>query len=167
MEFDLRDIRAAIESFPAREEGETAFPDCDTVKRVVRGAGRNRRTAEERERRMADEAAERRRRETHPEEFEPITPADLEAMAEKLPNFEYTLPKEKVIPEPKMETCPHCSKNLFVSTNIRFWSAKELYEMAVLKEELERIAAKNREEQLKRIQSETQAANPVPGVEVA
>lgn len=55
------------------------------------------------------------------------------------------VPKAKAIPEPKIENCPHCSKPLPIVSNIRFWTAKELYEYAALKEESERIAEMNRE----------------------
>lgn len=73
MKFDLMDIRTALESFPARNEGETAFPDSYSVQASVEAAGRNRRIAAERERRMADGAAERRHRAAHPEDYVDIT----------------------------------------------------------------------------------------------
>jgi hypothetical protein len=110
----------------------------------VQAAGRIRRTAEARERRLVDEAQEAARRRTHPEEFDPIGPKDLEAMAAKLQNFNYERPKAKVIPGPKMEICPHCSGLLPVASNMRFWTSKEIRKYADLKEELERLADSNR-----------------------
>ena len=52
---------------------------------------------------------------------------------------------EKKEPPPVMMTCPHCSHDLPISQNIRFWSAEELRNHADVLEECERIAAKNRE----------------------
>jgi hypothetical protein len=138
----------------------------------VQAVGRIRRIAEARERRRADEAAERRHREQHPEEFEPIGPSDLEAMAAKLGDkFSFERPKARAVPEPKMEACPHCSGLLPVTSNIRFWSAKELYEFAAVKEESERIAEMNREankaHQTKCIKEQLAhlPATPVPSVD--
>ncbi len=81
MKYDLMDIRTALESFPARNEGETAFPDSYKVQEAVEAAGRNRRIAVDRERRMADEAAERRHRMAHPEDF-----VDLSELVAELAN---------------------------------------------------------------------------------
>jgi hypothetical protein len=146
MDFEMMDIQSGLESLSSRprNEGETAFPESAAMKDEVQAAGRNRRTAEARERRLADEAREAVRRRTHPEEFDPIGPKDLEAMAAKLPNFSYERPKAKVVPKPKMEVCPHCSGVLPVASNMRFWTSKEIREYADLKEELERIADANR-----------------------
>jgi len=54
------------------------------------------------------------------------------------------MPKERVIPEPVMVTCPHCSEELPVPQNIRFWDPEELRAQADRIEELRRIAAANR-----------------------
>jgi hypothetical protein len=132
--FPLGDIEAGLLSISSRRraEGETAFPEIATVVDEVQAVGRIRRIAEARERRMADEAAERRHREQHP--------------GRKLGDkFSFDRPKARAVPEPKMEACPHCSGLLPVTSNIRFWSAKELYEYAALKAESERIAEMNRE----------------------
>jgi hypothetical protein len=170
----LGDIEAGLRSISSRRraEGETAFPEIATVVDEVQAVGRIRRIAEARERRRADEAAERRHREQHPEEFEPIGPSDLEAMAAKLGDkFSFERPKARAVPEPKMEACPHCSGLLPVTSNIRFWSAKELYEFAAVKEESERIAEMNREankaHQTKCIKEQLAhlPATPVPSVD--
>lgn len=148
MGYELTDIQSGLEllSSRPRSEGETAFPEIATIVDSVKLAARERRIAGQRELRIAEEAAEARRRRLHPEEYEPIGPADLEAMAAKLGDkFKFERPKAKVIPEPKIENCPHCSKPLPVVGNIRFWTAKEIYEYAALKEESERIADMNRE----------------------
>jgi hypothetical protein len=146
MDFEMMDIQSGLESLSSRprNEGETAFPEVAVMVAEVQAAGRIRRIAEVRERRLADEAREAARRRTHPEEFEPIGPKDLEAMAAKLPNFDYERPKVKVIPEPKMEVCPHCFGVLPVASNMRFWTSKEIREYADLKEELELLADVNR-----------------------
>jgi hypothetical protein len=119
----------------------------------VRAAGRTRRLTEARAARMAEEAAERKHREEHPEDFEPITAADLEAMAAKLPSFDYERPKAKVqaqkpkdavVPEKPLLSCPHCSAELPVPQNIRFWTSSELRDHADTLDELQRLADKNR-----------------------
>jgi hypothetical protein len=145
--FDLIDIESATVAIAkrTRAEGETAFPEVQAIVEAAQAASRNRRIAGERERRMSDEAAERRRRVEHPEEFEPIGPDDLEAMAAKLPNFNFERPKEIVIAPPAMLACPQCSAELPVAQNIRLWEPSELREQADRIEEIRRIAAKNRE----------------------
>jgi hypothetical protein len=172
MPYELTDIQSGLESLSSRprNEGETAFPESAAVIAEVKYARRDRKAAEERERRIADEAAERRRRETHPEEY--IASDEIKEMAARIgAKCGMGYRKEVVSPEPKMESCPHCSGLLPVTTNIRFWSAKELYEFAAVKAESERIAELNREankaHQAKCIEEQLAhlSATPVPSVD--
>jgi len=139
------DIEAGLKAISSRRraEGETAFPEIQAIVEECQAASRSRRIAAERERRMADEAAERRRRETHPEDY--IADDEIKAMAEKLSaKIGFEQPKEIEIREPAMLACPHCSKALPVSPNIRFWTAEELRTHADTLDELQRMADKNR-----------------------
>jgi hypothetical protein len=146
--FEIVDLETATKAIAQRPraEGETAFPEIATIIGEVQAAGRSRRTAEARERRLADEAEERRRRESHPEEFEPIGPADLEAMAAKLGDkFSFDRPKPK--PHPVMENtdCPHCGKVLPISSGVRRMNSQELRDLADVMEQVENLSAANRE----------------------
>jgi len=139
------DIEAGLKAISSRRraEGETAFPEIQAIVEECQAASRNRRIAAQRERRIADEAAERRRRITHPEDF--VADDEIKAMAEKLSaKIGFDQPKEIVIPAPVMLTCPHCSAELPVSPNIRFWNAEELRSHADTLDELQRMADKNR-----------------------
>ncbi|WP_348269723.1 hypothetical protein P8936_16370 [Edaphobacter paludis] len=92
---------------------------------------------------MSDEAAERRRRIEHPEDF--IADEQIKAYAEKLAaKVGFEQPKELVIPDPVMLSCPHCSAELPVTQNIRFWTSSELRAHADTLDELQRLADKNR-----------------------
>src|SRR6185503_7462879 len=53
--------------------------------------------------------------------------------------------EKRELPEPKMETCPHCSGLCPVAANMRFMSSEEIFELGKIKQEHERIAAANRE----------------------
>lgn len=146
--YPLGDIEAGLLSISSRRraDGETAFPEIATVVDEVLSAGRNRRIAEERERRMADEATERRRRETHPEEFEPIGPADLEKMAAKLGDkFNFDKPKPKAQPVIDPMDCPHCGKSLPISSGVRRMTSQELRDLADVIEQIENQSAANRD----------------------
>jgi hypothetical protein len=145
--FPLADIEAGLLSISSRRraEGETAFPDIATVLDEVRAAGRIRRVTEARVARMAEEAAERKHREEHPEDFEPLGPSDLEAMAKKLGDkFSFERPKARAIPEPVTLCCPKCSYELAVPENTRFWTAEQHRAHADTLDELQRMADKNR-----------------------
>lgn len=139
------DLEAAMKSIALRPraEGETAFPEVATIIAETEAARRKRRIAGERERRIADEAAELRRRRTHPEEFEAFGPADIEALAKKSAGkFSFDRPKQA---EPVVKTCPHCSEVLPLPANMRFWTSDEVAAFAKLLASNERIAAANRE----------------------
>ena len=143
--FDLIDLETAMLGIAKkpRGEGETAFPEIQAIVEAAQKASRDRRIAAARECKMADEAAERRRMITHPEEFE--TTDDIKALAAKLEaKIGFEQPKEIVITEPVMLACPHCSADLPVSPNIRFWTSDELRAHADTLDELQRMADKNR-----------------------
>jgi hypothetical protein len=92
---------------------------------------------------MSDEAAERRRRIEHPEDF--IADDEIKAYAEKLSaKVGFEQPKDLVIPEPVLLSCPHCSAELPVPQNIRFWEPEELEQQAARIREIRRLADKNR-----------------------
>jgi hypothetical protein len=50
----------------------------------------------------------------------------------------------KPAPAPVMLACPHCSAELPVTQNIRFWTSEELRSHADTLDELQRMADKNR-----------------------
>lgn len=143
--FSLTDIVTGLNAISSRRraEGETAFPEIQAIVEEAQAASRNRRIAEARKRKMADEAAESRRMVEHPEDFE--TTDDIKALADKLAaKIGFEQPKEIVIPPPVMLACPQCNFELPVAANMRFWSSEEIFEYAKLKQECERIADKNR-----------------------
>lgn len=163
--FEIADIEAgtfAIAQIP-KEKGDTAFPEIADIKQAVVMAGRSRRTAEARERRIADEAAERRRRETHPEEFEAFGPADLEALAKKSAG-KFSFERQKKA-EPMVTNCPHCSGVLPLPANMRFWTASEVAAFAEILANSERAAAANREAHKAHKQLANLPATPVSSVD--
>lgn len=128
----------------------------------VKAAGRSRRAAEARERKMADEAAERRHRELHPEDFlDDQEIADMEDRLREKYKARFGEEKEIVIREPQMVTCPHCSGVLPLPANMRFWAADEVLAFGELLANGERIAAANRES----INAAYLPATPVPSVD--
>lgn len=145
MLYDLKDIQSAMELLSSRPrgEGETAFPEVATIIAEIRGSVRGRRALEiEAEKRQREEEykakalREMEEDKSNPEAWE----AQIAASAQKL-----GIGRKKVIDRSaERANCPHCQKELPVTQNIRFWSAKELYEMATLKEQSELIAERNR-----------------------
>lgn len=146
--YEIMDLEAATKAIAQRPraEGETAFPEIATIIAEVKLAARDRRIAAERERKMADEAAELRRRRTHPEDFIADKEiAEMEARLREKYQARFGVERENFLPEPKMLCCPECSAELPVPQNIRFWEPSGLREHADRIEELRRIADKNRE----------------------
>lgn len=142
----MTDIEAGLKAISSvrRADGETAFPEIQAIVEAAQKSSRDRRIAADRERRMADEAAERRRRRDHPEDF--IADDEIKAMADRLAaKVGFEEPKEIIIPDPVMYTCPQCSFEHAVPPNLRFWTAEECRRHADVLDELDRIADKNRQ----------------------
>jgi hypothetical protein len=110
----------------------------------VNRAARNRRIAEAREERIADEAREAARRRTHPEEFEPINPDDLTKLAEKM-GGRFKFEKPKPTPPASVTHCPYCSTLLPIAHNLRFMTPDEIRTFAGVVEEIQKQAEMNRE----------------------
>jgi hypothetical protein len=171
--FDIIDLETAMLGIARkpRAEGETAFPEIQAIVEAAQKASRDRRIAGERERRMADEARERLRRQTHPEEFETIGPDDLAKMAKKLPNFDYDRPKITYKPTVEDMDCPHCGKTLPISSGVKHLTSRELHDLADVMEQIENQSAANREanriHQQKCIQDQLAnlPATPVPSID--
>lgn len=122
--------------FPAPSEIEAS---CEALNREADNARREEREASEKANWEQYKAACRREMEedkSNPEAWE----AQIAASAQKL-----GIGRKKVIDRfADIANCPHCQKELPVAQNIRFWSSKELYEMAALKDQSELIAERNR-----------------------
>lgn len=79
----------------------------------------------------------------HPELYE--TSEEEREMAKKI-NERFGMERPKVIDTtPVMMSCPHCSQELPVAPNIRFWTVEELRGYADVLESNQAIAAANRE----------------------
>lgn len=123
--------------FPAPSEIEAS---CEVLNREADNAKREEREATEKAKWEQHKAACRREMEedkANPEEWE----RQIDEAAKKIglgrKNEVVTYPVELVL-------CPKCQFEQPVASNIRHWTAKELYEMAALKEQSELIAARNR-----------------------
>lgn len=141
MPYELKHIKTAIErlSLKPRAEGETAFPALATVLEGVRAVVRECRPSE---------PTSGERWASHVEEFwkNPPAPLDdeLQARVDAL-NEKYDLKKPKEIETVNSDlVCPKCQFAHPVSVNLRNWNSKEIYDYAVLVEQLEVIAARNR-----------------------
>lgn len=145
LSYSLTDIEMALNllSSKPRAEGQTAFPEEIVILEAVRGIARTRRAAEEEatkakewEAYKARVEAERQELMSNPEEWNKT----LNDAAERL-----GMGRKKVIDTtPVMQTCPHCSRELPVAPNLRFWRVLELREYADLLERNQAIAAANR-----------------------
>lgn len=122
--------------FPAPSEIEAS---CEVLNREADTAKREEREANEKAKWEQYKSACRKEMEedsSNPEAWE----EQIAASAQKL-----GLGRKKVIDRSEeIANCPHCQKELPVARNIRFWSSKELYEMAAVKEQSELIAERNR-----------------------
>jgi hypothetical protein len=139
---DLTVIETALNllSSKPRAEGQTAFPDVATILEAVRGVIRARRPTVE------QEAADRWLRYIAAAKAEGVTEPDREILGQiETLNGKYNLTKPKVIDTtPVMQACPHCSQELPVGPNIRFWTPEELRAYADVLERNQAIAAANR-----------------------
>lgn len=78
----------------------------------------------------------------HPEEY--VTTEEwAEVTAPLAKRFGLEKPKEIDL-TPEMATCPHCSKELPVARNVRFWTPQEMRDYADVLEEVRAIADRNR-----------------------
>lgn len=141
MDFELQDIHVALSRIASvpRRDGETAFPEIATVTLAVRAATSERKASEriERERRAEEEYNANAARQLAEDRANPeALEREIAAIAERL-NMDRKKPE--ISTEPQMMTCPHCSKDLPVNVNIRFWTSGELRRYAdVLDEAKER-----------------------------
>lgn len=105
-----------------RAEGETAFPDIATILEAVRGATRASRPTVE------QEAADRWLQYIAAAKAEGTSEPDGEMLRRiEALNGKHNLIKPKVIDTtPVTMNCPHCSQELPVGPNIRFWTVQEL-----------------------------------------
>jgi hypothetical protein len=100
---------------------------------------------------MSDEALERiNARFAHYRDHQELYFSDPELQektAELAKKFSIEKPKE-IDTTPVMMNCPHCSQELPVGPNIRFWTPEELRSYANVLESNQAIAAANREASL-------------------
>lgn len=142
--YDLLDIEAGINALPPKRDGQTAFPDTDTILEAIRGVIRERRVVEASSER--DRIWEQRVKycQEHPEERE--MNAEVLNQVERLnAKFGFDKPKEVELPHPVMMACPHCSAELPVAQNIRFWTSEDLRNHADILDNLHAIAMENAE----------------------
>jgi hypothetical protein len=142
MPYDLIHLREALKrlSLTPRADGETAFPALATVLEAVRGVIRASKPSEEQAsaNRLLDYYARVK--------AEGTTEPDAEMLAkiESL-NARFDLKKPKVIDTtPVLTCCPHCSQELPIAPNIRFWEPQQMREYADLVDSNRAIAAANR-----------------------
>lgn len=144
--FDLDDVAAVLDIFgrAVPEEYKPLWPAVGVFLAEVETLVRRRRHLEAESARTKDreekEASIRRENEelhANPEELERV----IAAAADKV-SF---LGRKKIIDTtPQMVTCPHCSKELPVAQNIRFWSPEELQDYAEILKQVRAIADRNR-----------------------
>lgn len=126
-----------------RAEGETAFPDIGTILECIRGVKRKRNENSEFEKHEARVAHFK----AHPEMYE--TPDEVKDMAARVAGkfgikATQANPFKEIDRTPELVLCPKCQFEQPVASNIRHWTAKELHEMAAVKEQSELIAERNR-----------------------
>jgi hypothetical protein len=128
-------------SLRPRRDGETAFPDLATVLEAVRGVVRlrgDRRAIDAENKRFAHFKA-------HPELY--VADDEIKDRLNKLAErMNWDKPRE-IDTTPNLVCCPKCSFEMPVAQNLYLWDSKKIYEYAAMKEELERIADRNRLEQ--------------------
>lgn len=141
--YELEDIEAGLVALPPKRDGQTAFPDVDTVLESIRGVIRGRRVVEASNER--DRMWEERVKycQEHPEERE-MNAEVMKQVEELNAKFGFEKPKE-IDTTPTMMTCPHCSAELPVAQNIRFWEPEEMRAQADRIEALRAMATKNAE----------------------
>lgn len=136
--YELADIEAGIAAIPPKRDGQTAFPDVDTILEAVRGVIRSRKSVEDSSGAQWLRYVERCKAEGR-EEPDPIAQQAVDRMNEK-----FGLQKPKVIETTYVQMkCPHCDSELAVASNIRFWTSDDLRKHADTLDNLHRIAMKN------------------------
>lgn len=139
---DLEDALRVL-SLKPRAEGQTAFPDLGTILEAVRGVSRARG-----DRRAIDDLNQMKsHKAAHPELYE--TPDEVKDMAARVAGkfgikATQAKPFKEIDRSPELVLCPKCQFEQPVASNIRHWTAKELYEIAAVKEQSELIAERNR-----------------------
>lgn len=132
LEYAIDDIHAGLNAIGAvaRREGETAFPEIGFIVSEVRSYQVKRlRYKRDTERIKADEEYKAKAiRELREDQMNPAEwQRQIDAVAERLQMDRK--PKE-IDTAPRMMTCPHCSHDLPVAGNIRFWTTDELRKYA-------------------------------------
>lgn len=120
----MSDIAEAIELLrkQGRPDGESAYPEINVFLEAVRGVIRARKPSVE------QEAADKwnkylaKCRAAGIDEPDELLLAKISRLNEK---FSLSKPKE-IDTTPVMQACPHCSQELPVGPNIRFWTPEEL-----------------------------------------
>jgi hypothetical protein len=140
--YELTDIETALNllSSKPRAEGQTAFPESIVIQEAVRGVIRSRRPSVE------QEAADRWLDYIAKAKAEGVTEPDQEMLARiEALNGKYDLTRPMVIDTtPVTMNCPHCSQELPVAPNLRFWTVEELRTYADALEGVQAAAAANR-----------------------
>jgi hypothetical protein len=135
-------IRTAIEklSLTPRAEGETAFPALAAVLEAVRGVIRASKPSEE------QASANRYLRYVEAAKAEGVSKPDeeMQAAIDKM-SAKFGFEKKKFIDTtPVLLCCPHCSQELPIAPNIRFWEPEELEALAGTMRSNRALAAANR-----------------------
>lgn len=138
--YDIGAITEALELIgkESPQDFKQIWPAVGTIQEAIRGVIRlrgDRRSIDAENERVAHFKA-------NPEMYE--TPAEVAEMAKKI-NERFGFERPKVIDTtPVMQACPHCSQELPVGPNIRFWTPEELRSYANVLESNQAIASANR-----------------------
>jgi len=138
--YELADIEAGIAALPPKRDGQTAFPDVDTILEAVRGVIRSRKSVKDSAAAKWSAYVERCKDEGTIDPDQDILER-ISAINEK-----FGLQKRKVIDTTYVQMkCPHCDTELAVAQNIRFWTSDDLRKYADTLDNLHGIAMKNAE----------------------
>ena len=137
--FQLEDVREGLRklSLRRRQEGETAFPDLATVLDTVDDARRDRRIAEENEKKREAEEAEAAYWRDHPEERVFFDPHEI------LKNLGKAAPDVKApVRTDPITQCPCCGEVLLLEgAQLSQWTSKMLREYADYVEKRDSVKA--------------------------
>lgn len=140
--YEIGNLETAFQNLAMkpRAEGETAFPDIGTILEAVRAVIRSSRPSPE------EESTAKWMKYLEDAKAEGIVGPDGDMLARIAAlNEKHSLDRPKVIDTtPVLMACPHCSKELPVAPNIRFWTPMELRDYADSVESVQKIAAANR-----------------------
>lgn len=136
--YELADIEAGINALPPKRDGQTAFPDVDTILEAVRGVIRARKAVEDDPGRKWSKYVEQCQSEAI---FEPDAEA-LDLISRLNEKFGLERPRE-IETKHFILCCPKCSFEMPVAGNIRCWTSDELRAHAATLDEMHKMAMAN------------------------